>query len=171
RGKSAGTALASTTWTTQLAWPTTQEQGGPMPMELRADIRSAQTLSPRLQRAVQLLQMSSLDFAALVRQKLGENPFLESEDDAEREEAEAVSGFGTEADADEGNAAAVTGAVTDAMPEAEAWDSAQEAGEDDRDLWLHESGGLQRQASEGELSALEMSACDSTLAEHLHGQL
>lgn len=142
-----------------------------MVMELRADIRSAQTLSPRLQRAVQLLQMSSLDFAALVRQKLGENPFLESEDDSEHEEAEAVSDFGTEADADDGNAAAVTDAVTDAVPEAEAWDSVQAAAEDDRELWLNDGAGLQRQASEGELSAMEMSASDSTLAEHLYGQL
>ena len=142
-----------------------------MPMELRADIRSAQTLSPRLQRAVQLLQMSSLDFAALVRQKLGENPFLESEDDAEREEAEPVSEFGTVADADEGNAAAVMDAVTDAVPESDAWDSAQSQGEDDRELWAQEGSGLQRSASEGEMSAMEMTASDTTLAEHLHGQL
>ena len=33
-------------------------------MELRADQRQSQTLSPRLQHAVRLLQMSSLDFAA-----------------------------------------------------------------------------------------------------------
>ena len=35
-------------------------------------------LSPRLQHAVRLLQMSSLDFAQMVRQALDTNPFLES---------------------------------------------------------------------------------------------
>jgi RNA polymerase sigma-54 factor len=49
-------------------------------MELRAEHRQVQTLSPRLQHAVRLLQMSSLDFAAIVRSKLGENPFLEDEE-------------------------------------------------------------------------------------------
>jgi RNA polymerase sigma-54 factor len=38
------------------------------------------TLSPRLQRAVRLLQMSSLDFAQIVRDALDTNPFLETED-------------------------------------------------------------------------------------------
>jgi RNA polymerase sigma-54 factor len=38
------------------------------------------TLSPRLQRAVRLLQMSSLDFAQVVRDALDSNPFLEQEE-------------------------------------------------------------------------------------------
>lgn len=37
-------------------------------------------LSPRLQRAVRLLQMSSLDFSQLVRQALDSNPFLEADE-------------------------------------------------------------------------------------------
>lgn len=37
-------------------------------------------LSPRLQRAVRLLQMSSQDFAQVVRDALDTNPFLEQED-------------------------------------------------------------------------------------------
>jgi RNA polymerase sigma-54 factor len=40
------------------------------------------TLSPRLQRAVRLLQMSSLDFAQVVRDALDTNPFLEPEESA-----------------------------------------------------------------------------------------
>ena len=40
------------------------------------------TLSPRLQRAVRLLQMSSQDFAQVVRDALDTNPFLEQEDTA-----------------------------------------------------------------------------------------
>ncbi len=38
------------------------------------------TLSPRLQRAVRLLQMSSQDFAQVVRDALDSNPFLEQEE-------------------------------------------------------------------------------------------
>ena len=38
------------------------------------------TLSPRLQRAVRLLQMSSMDFSQVVRDALDTNPFLETED-------------------------------------------------------------------------------------------
>ena len=40
------------------------------------------TLSPRLQRAVRLLQLSSQDFAQAVRDALDSNPFLEQEDGA-----------------------------------------------------------------------------------------
>ncbi|WP_418316001.1 RNA polymerase factor sigma-54 [Piscinibacter sakaiensis] len=45
-----------------------------------AEQRQAQGASPRLQHAVRLLQMSSLDFAAAVRDASGRNPFLESDD-------------------------------------------------------------------------------------------
>ncbi len=38
------------------------------------------TLSPRLQRAVRLLQMSSLDFSQAVRDALDQNPFLEQDE-------------------------------------------------------------------------------------------
>jgi RNA polymerase sigma-54 factor len=40
------------------------------------------TLSPRLQRAVKLLQMSSLDFSQVVRDALDNNPFLEPDESA-----------------------------------------------------------------------------------------
>lgn len=42
-------------------------------------------LSPRLQRAVQLLQMSSLDFSRTVRDALDTNPFLEADEGAPAE--------------------------------------------------------------------------------------
>jgi len=49
-------------------------------MDMQAGQRQSQTLSPRLQHAVRLLQMSSLDFSALVRDALGKNPFLEADE-------------------------------------------------------------------------------------------
>ncbi len=45
------------------------------------------SLSPRLQRAVRLLQMSSLDFSRIVRDALDTNPFLETEDGEPAQEA------------------------------------------------------------------------------------
>lgn len=52
-------------------------------LHLSAQTRQTRMLSPQLQQAVQLLQMSSLDFAAMVRSKIDDNPFLEEQDDAE----------------------------------------------------------------------------------------
>ncbi|MEY4713457.1 MAG: hypothetical protein RIS88_2907 [Pseudomonadota bacterium] len=48
---------------------------------LHASAQLAPTLSPRLQRAVRLLQMSSLDFSQIVRQAADTNPFLEVDAD------------------------------------------------------------------------------------------
>ena len=44
---------------------------------LRVEHRQHQTLTPRLQQAVRLLQLSSLDFAQEVHAALDKNPFLE----------------------------------------------------------------------------------------------
>ena len=51
-------------------------------LSLHATTSLQPTLSPRLQRAVRLLQMSSLDFAQVVRDALDTNPFLEPEETA-----------------------------------------------------------------------------------------
>ena len=51
--------------------------------------RQTQTISPRLQQAVRLLQMSSLEFSAMVEDQLGQNPFLEEDPDAEPRSAPA----------------------------------------------------------------------------------
>jgi RNA polymerase sigma-54 factor len=56
---------------------------------LHLDRRQHQTLSPRLQQAVRLLQLSSTDFAQEVHDTLSRNPFLEGED-VEGESANAV---------------------------------------------------------------------------------
>src|SRR5471030_1744788 len=62
------------------ACPTAQEE--PMgSMDFRTEQRQQQTLSPRLQHAVRLLQLSSLEFAQQVHDALGKNPFLEEDGD------------------------------------------------------------------------------------------
>ena len=54
-------------------------------LSLHASASLQTTLSPRLQRAVRLLQMSSQDFAQVVRDALDSNPFLEQEEPAAAE--------------------------------------------------------------------------------------
>ena len=56
-------------------------------LSLHATTSLQPTLSPRLQHAVRLLQMSSQDFAQVVRDALDTNPFLEPEETAPPAEA------------------------------------------------------------------------------------
>ncbi|MBK1686391.1 RNA polymerase factor sigma-54 [Rubrivivax gelatinosus] len=126
-------------------------------MDLRAESRQTQTLSPRLQHAVRLLQMSSLDFAAMVRDKMGQNPFLEPE---EGEDGEAATDSGEADTAAEG-----------APSEAEAADVTSIDPGDDREIWQGEGPGGTRRAEDGEISALDMMAVETTLNMHLHEQL
>jgi RNA polymerase sigma-54 factor len=132
-------------------------------LDLRADHRQAQSLSPRLQHAVRLLQMSSLDFAAVVRDALGSNPFLESEEgegqlpDSLPLAEEAVAEVRAAGD-DDGDAVHEGAAASDDA-------------ENDRDLWFADGGCGMRQAEDGELSAMEAMAVETSLNTHLHGQL
>jgi RNA polymerase sigma-54 factor len=119
-------------------------------LDFRADHRQSQTLSPRLQRAVRLLQMSSLDFGTMVRDTLGRNPFLESDDD----------------DGDEARVAV----PNDTAAGAAETDFDHGAGTD-RDLWQSDAGSGLRRADGSEISAIEMMAAEASLNEHLHGQL
>src|SRR5437868_2978023 len=153
-------------------------------LDIRTEHRQtqAQTLSPRLQHAVRLLQMSSLDFAAMLRETLGKNPFLEAEDgDGDGAEpvatglaAEALPGgvldaAANDAVADEPRLAA----EADADLPASAADTADDDrdGDNDRDLWAADGGSGLKRAEDGELSALDLMAVETSLNDHLHGQL
>jgi len=155
-------------------------------IDIRADHRQAQTLSPRLQHAVRLLQMSSLDFASMVRDTLGNNPFLEIEDG----EADDLQGgaadhagpgdcggglllddgaYGPGSEADR-HADTDTGSSGD-LDMATGYDDADSAS--DRDLWRAEpgAGGGSGRADDGETSALDMMVAETLLNNHLHSQL
>jgi RNA polymerase sigma-54 factor len=112
-------------------------------LDFHADQRQQQTLSPRLQHAVRLLQLSSLDFAQEVSLALGRNPFLESED------------HGDESDL-----------VVSPVAEPEVTG----AGESDREVWHADALARQRRA-DSDLSALELMPQKASLAQHLHAQL
>lgn len=129
-------------------------------LDLRTDQRQSAVLSPRQQHAVRLLQMSSLDFAALLRDKLGRNPFLETEE-------------GDEADP---TALSENGAASVAEPE-----PALALGEidgdfiergDDRDLWHSDARGIVRaHDDDGGASVLDSMAVETRLNAHLESQL
>ena len=130
-------------------------------MDFRTEQRQQQTLSPRLQHAVRLLQLSSLEFAQQVHDALGKNPFLE-------EDGEPDEGPDQTAEAQEAaEAREAMAAAADAMapPEGEL------PGEGDRDMWQADGLGSGKRADDDETSALDMMAVPTSLATHLHGQL
>lgn len=116
-------------------------------ISLRPETRQQQSLSPQQQRAVRLLQLSSLDFAHSVYQSLDSNPFLEGEDlDGEP-----------------------SGDYAD--PNATAVGTMDAADDSDRELWQAEAYAPRNGAGHTDLAALDGMAVESTLAQHLQSQL
>lgn len=107
------------------------------------------SVSPKLQQAVRLLQMSSLDFSALVRASLSCNPFLDAEEGQDGEDAER---------ADES-----------VVPASEEEQIAYGA-EEDRELWQAAPRTAPASADD-DFSALDTAAAHATLGDHLRGQL
>ncbi|MBI5721180.1 MAG: RNA polymerase factor sigma-54 [Burkholderiales bacterium] len=164
-------------------------------LELRTEQRQSAVLSPRQQHAVRLLQMSSLDFAALLRDKLDRNPFLESEegDDAEPPLATFAAGgleptltgnlsgdlsgdrtadLSADLSADLGiDPSADLNGASDGIAAIAETDDYIAAG-DDRDLWQADAGGSGRaHDDDGETSALDTMAVETRLNAHLDNQL
>jgi RNA polymerase sigma-54 factor len=138
-----------------------------MSMDLRTGQRQVQALSPRLQHAVRLLQLSSMDFTAVMRDLLGRNPFLEGEEGGDG---------GDGGDRGEGPAGPDGAPLpASAGTELAAGDAAPEwPGVDDRDLWQAGAGGGLRHAEgaeDGGLSVLDRMEAATTLADHLLAQV
>ncbi|MEO9103152.1 MAG: RNA polymerase factor sigma-54 [Burkholderiaceae bacterium] len=145
--------------------------------------RQQHTLSPRLQHAVRLLQLSSLDFAQELNGMLATNPFLESEDidamlaaDEEGQETEAMTTHDEsplepeQLFAEQDPGAPRLDAEFDRLQQDDA------AGMDsERELWQSDgAGAAQAQAHEGsgqDASALDFMASHLSLAAHLHTQI
>jgi RNA polymerase sigma-54 factor len=127
----------------------------------RLEHRQHQTLTPRLQHAVRLLQLSSLDFAQEVQAAMGKNPFLEM-DESPGEQAPAVADVPDAPSSDDGYGRIEI--VTPTPGETQPWE---------RDSWQATGGGGTRGASsgDGDTSAMEMVAADESLREHLHRQI
>jgi RNA polymerase sigma-54 factor len=135
---------------------------------LRAEHRQQHALSPRLQQAVRLLQLSSLDFAQEVHELLGRNPFLETDETAPEPGAvpppAADGADGTEVAAD----TALLGASI-AAPEAAA---PADAADGMHEVWQSDGYAVgARRNEDGDFGGLDTMAVETSLAEHLHGQL
>src|SRR4029434_3093821 len=88
---------------------------------IRAAQRQHQTLTPRLQQAVRLLQLSSLDFAQEVNQAMGNNPFLELDEAPDAEAAAAAPGRHAPAQCERSPTPSGAEAPADAAPD-QAWE-------------------------------------------------
>ncbi|NBD22114.1 RNA polymerase factor sigma-54 [Aquabacterium fontiphilum] len=146
---------------------------------VRTEHKQQQTLTPRLQQAVRLLQLSSLDFAQEVHAALGKNPFLEPLD-----EDESAQGSATAADGEDVAPVVALNTVdpvadglasqpsedmitpgSDAISDAPLTDDFAE-----RDSWQIQGSGRQG-SGDGETNVMDMVAADTSLRHHLHGQL
>jgi len=116
---------------------------------LHHEQRQQQTLTPRLQQAVRLLQLSSLDFALEMQQAMSHNPFLETD---ETENEDANHSPANEVSAEEHEADAIVGQIW----EANGWSL---------------QGNVRRSNGEHDVELSEITAAVETLREHLRGQI
>jgi RNA polymerase sigma-54 factor len=127
---------------------------------LKFEVRQNQTLTPRLQYAVRLLQLSSLDYEHELHEVMGKNPFLETD----------------ESDADEHtlpepwvNVNSAPGLDASTAPASNEPDTDAEIPVD-RESWLQSPGSMRDGASESQTSAMDMMVADVGLREHLRSQ-
>jgi RNA polymerase sigma-54 factor len=132
-------------------------------LQTRAEHRQHQTLTPRLQHAVRLLQLSSLDFAQEVLDAMGKNPFLEIEEPSGDASANANAENNSEADP---NAPAETAPAENGTASGDS-DATWE-----RESWQSSGGGTGASSSSGDADGvMEMVAADIDLRQHLRGQI
>lgn len=140
---------------------------------IRVEHRQHQTLTPRLQQAVRLLQLSSLDFAQELREVMGKNPFLEQEESTEGEQDEGdnpvdTPGMHSQLDADTAAMATTTTPTQDVAGSA---DDAQTDPSWASDSWQAD-GGYPRQSMHNnkDFNVFDMLPADVDLRQHLRQQ-
>lgn len=152
-------------------------------LSIKTAHKQHQTLTPRLQHAVRLLQLSSLDFAQEVQAVLDKNPFLDVAEDDEAglaptgpaqtmpEPVTVAEGFeaapslaGDDADISR------TGEVDTDTDSAMGEEQAGPADDFERDSWQL-TGSSSRQSGDGETSIIDLMADHASLRQHLHTQL
>lgn len=150
---------------------------------LKFDTRQNQALTPRLQYAVRLLQLSSLDYAQELQDTMAKNPFLENDDianesgavtetagpdswglDAAQAPMESVTEPSSAADFDS-SYSAYSSDSSDASDASDPSDSSSE-----RDQWLQSPSGVRASSSDSQTSAIDMVVADVQLRQHLRSQ-
>lgn len=138
---------------------------------LRQEHRQQQTLTPRLQQAVRLLQLSSLDFALEVSRAMESNPFLEVEEGESEpgDQAAALTARESDAPALASSTTSIDGTqvtVIDAPPDP------QGDGEWEASAWAqYGSPGGKKGQGDGDFDYADLAAADETLRGHLRQQL
>ncbi|NMM77738.1 RNA polymerase sigma-54 factor [Acidovorax sp. SRB_14] len=141
------------------------------------------TMSPRLQRAVALLQMSTAEFNQAISSTLADNPFLEAEEHGAPPPAPSTAGAASAADAAAAEAALGAGGPTDADPgSADARGPSESPGDTADEAWagapdtapweaatLSDAGGERQSAAP--FDPMDAVAMGTTLHEHLQAQL
>lgn len=127
---------------------------------IRHEQRQHQTLTPRLQQAVRLLQLSSLDFAQEVNQAMGNNPFLEP-DEVEPEAPAASEGNVDSPAVDEAPAASDGAATTAETPAEAAWEG---------DSWSQYGTPPRNNGGDGDFDFSDITPANLSLRDHLLAQ-
>jgi RNA polymerase sigma-54 factor len=143
-------------------------------LSMRTATQQTQAMSPRLQHAVRLLQMSSQDFAQTLAASLGSNPVLETDDEGGPLQG-GLAALAASASPSPGAPAAADGPDDAGDATVAANDAFDPHGQDGQDGSADEGWGVQRVApAHGErdgLSLAELMANPQSLSAHLHGQL
>jgi RNA polymerase sigma-54 factor len=142
-------------------------------LALSFDHRQQQTLSPRLQHAVRLLQLSSLDFAQEVHDALGKNPFLVG-DEIDDDGPDDATAFATGEDAPFAASPVERDREIGASDRAE-HDGSTRAEFDDldgeRESWFADGGTSRRASTDGETDLADLRHAERTLSDHLLEQI
>lgn len=131
---------------------------------IRHEQRQHQTLTPRLQQAVRLLQLSSLDFAQEVNQAMGNNPFLEPDEVEVEAEAGAVvtaDGAAEQTPSSEAPATPVDAEVIAEAPTDSAWEG---------DGWAQYGTTRRNNGADHDFDFSDVTPADKSLRDHLLDQ-
>jgi RNA polymerase sigma-54 factor len=132
-------------------------------LSLKFEAKQNQSLTPRLQYAVRLLQLSSLDYEQELQDVVGKNPFLESDESMPY----ASNSPGVWGDAT--LSAPVEAVSTQPASQDAAHDSEHDTVE--RDNWLQSSVGTRDGANDSQASATDLMAADVGLRAQLRTQV
>jgi RNA polymerase sigma-54 factor len=128
---------------------------------IRNEQRQQQTLTPRLQQAVRLLQLSSLDFAQEVQQAIGNNPFLEP-DEADSDTPAAPPTQPVEVAAETPLTPAAATEVPPEPPAESAWEG---------DGWAQYGNSRRNNSSDHDFDMTDITAADESLRDYVRSQL
>lgn len=147
-----------------------------MDVSFRREVRQQHSLTPRLQRAVRLLQLSSLDFAREVQELMNNNPFLESSDGESDDDGSAAAAANAQKpdvpEVPEESPSSVEMPETDLIAHVDKDAPEHEADTGDAgDAWTMETGSSSRRNDEHEGSFADMLTHEASLQEFLHRQL